>query len=55
MIILQKTFNRNSFDDKGAKLISTVHVGESWNNAALMVMVQMMYGDGDGIPFYLLD
>ncbi|MET3297930.1 UNVERIFIED_ORG: neutral peptidase B [Bacillus proteolyticus] len=46
----KKTFNRNSFDDKGAKLISTVHVGESWNNAAWNG-VQMMYGDGDGTTF----
>ena len=33
----KKTFNRNSFDDKGAKLISTVHVGTAWNNALGMV------------------
>lgn len=46
----KKTFNRNSFDDKGAKLISAVHVGESWNNAAWNG-VQMMYGDGDGKTF----
>ncbi|PEA10419.1 peptidase M4 family protein [Bacillus cereus] len=46
----KKTFNRNSFDDKGAKLISTVHVGESWNNAAWNG-IQMMYGDGDGKTF----
>nr|ADR72651.1 neutral protease B [Bacillus sp. PPB15] len=46
----KKTFNRNSFDDKGAKLISTVHVGESWNNA-FWNGVQMMYGDGDGQTF----
>ena len=46
----KKTFNRNSFDDKGAKLISSVHVGESWNNAAWNG-VQMMYGDGDGTTF----
>lgn len=46
----KKTFNRDSFDDKGAKLISSVHVGESWNNAAWNG-VQMMYGDGDGTTF----
>ncbi|WP_440602988.1 M4 family metallopeptidase [Bacillus sp. GB_SG_008] len=49
----KKTFNRNSFDNEGAKLISTVHVGDGWNNAAWNG-VQMMYGDGDGktfIPF----
>ena len=46
----KKTFNRNSFDDKGAKLISSVHVGENWNNAAWNG-IQMMYGDGDGTTF----
>ncbi|SFD23705.1 neutral peptidase B. Metallo peptidase. MEROPS family M04 [Bacillus sp. 491mf] len=46
----KKTFNRNSFDNKGAKLISTVHVGEKWDNAAWNG-VQMMYGDGDGEEF----
>lgn len=46
----KKAFNRNSFDDKGAKLISSVHVGENWNNAAWNG-VQMMYGDGDGTTF----
>ncbi|WP_141538066.1 M4 family metallopeptidase [Bacillus cereus] len=46
----KKTFNRNSFDDKGAKLISTVHVGTAWNNAAWNG-IQMMYGDGDGKTF----
>lgn len=46
----KKTFNRNSFDNKGAKLISAVHVGEAWNNAAWNG-VQMVYGDGDGKTF----
>lgn len=46
----KNTFNRNSFDDKGAKLISSVHVGENWNNAAWNG-IQMMYGDGDGTTF----
>ncbi|KGX88132.1 M4 family metallopeptidase [Pontibacillus litoralis] len=46
----QDTFNRDSFDDEGAKLISSVHVGENWNNAAWNG-VQMMYGDGDGDTF----
>ncbi|UOQ44255.1 M4 family metallopeptidase [Halobacillus salinarum] len=46
----QSTFGRDSFDDEGARLISSVHVGESWNNAAWNG-VQMMYGDGDGITF----
>ncbi|WP_082234881.1 M4 family metallopeptidase [Halobacillus massiliensis] len=49
----EETFNRDSFDDEGARLISSVHVGDGWNNAAWNG-VQMMYGDGDGdtfIPF----
>ncbi|MBM7588111.1 neutral peptidase B [Bacillus pakistanensis] len=46
----KETFNRDSFDDAGAKLISSVHVGEGWNNAAWNG-VQMMYGDGDGSTF----
>ncbi|MFZ0476777.1 MAG: M4 family metallopeptidase [Halobacillus sp.] len=46
----KETFNRDSFDDNGAKLISSVHVGENWNNAAWNG-VQMMYGDGDGETF----
>ena len=49
----KKTFNRNSYDNEGAKLISTVHVGKNWDNAGWNG-IQMMYGDGDGkefIPF----
>ncbi|MFC0522021.1 M4 family metallopeptidase [Pontibacillus salicampi] len=46
----KETFNRDSFDGNGAKLISSVHVGENWNNAAWNG-VQMMYGDGDGQTF----
>lgn len=49
----KKTFNRNSYDNKGAKLRSVVHVGENWNNASWNG-VYMAYGDGDGklfIPF----
>lgn len=46
----KKTFDRNSFDNKGAKLISTVHVGDQWNNAAWNGR-QMLYGDGDGEIF----
>ncbi|ELK48027.1 peptidase M4 family protein [Bacillus sp. SB49] len=47
------TFDRDSFDDEGARMISSVHVGDKWNNAAWNG-VQMMYGDGDGetyLPF----
>lgn len=43
----QKTFKRNSLDDKGMKIISTVHIGDKWNNAAWNGK-QMLYGDGDG-------
>ncbi|MEC3884644.1 M4 family metallopeptidase [Halobacillus sp. HZG1] len=46
----KETFDRNSFDDAGARMISSVHVGENWNNAAWNG-VQMMYGDGDGETF----
>ncbi|MCP3032050.1 M4 family metallopeptidase [Halobacillus sp. A1] len=46
----KETFNRDSFDDNGARMISSVHVGENWNNAAWNG-VQMMYGDGDGENF----
>ncbi|PYD94851.1 M4 family metallopeptidase [Bacillus cereus] len=49
----KKTFNRNSYDNKGAKLRSVVHVGKNWNNAGWNG-VYMSYGDGDGkmfIPF----
>nr|WP_084157821.1 M4 family metallopeptidase [Bacillus manliponensis] len=44
------TFQRDSFDNKGAKLISSVHLGKNWNNAAWNG-IQMMYGDGDGKTF----
>ncbi|TCP29219.1 neutral peptidase B [Scopulibacillus darangshiensis] len=44
------TFNRNSFDNEGAQLISSVHVGNGWNNAAWNGVL-MMYGDGDGTTF----
>lgn len=45
-----ETFNRDSFDGEGAKIISSVHVGEAWNNAAWNGKL-MMYGDGDGRNF----
>ena len=43
----QKKHDRNSMDDKGMKMISTVHVGDKWNNAGWNGK-QMLYGDGDG-------
>lgn len=45
-----KTFNRNSVDDNGQRLLSRVHVGENWNNASWNG-TYMSYGDGDGIRF----
>jgi bacillolysin len=43
-------FNRNSYDNKGAALKSTVHYGRSYNNAFWNGQ-QMVYGDGDGTTF----
>lgn len=46
----KKVFGRNSIDDAGLKLISTVHAGRGYNNA-FWNGVQMVYGDGDGVVF----
>ncbi|MFZ5968242.1 MAG: M4 family metallopeptidase [Bacillota bacterium] len=43
-------FNRNSYDNNGAALKSTVHYGSNYNNAGWNG-VQMIYGDGDGVTF----
>lgn len=43
-------FDRNSIDTRGMKLDSTVHYGESYNNA-FWNGTQMVYGDGDGDIF----
>jgi bacillolysin len=43
-------FNRNSLDNNGMGLISTVHYGNSYNNA-FWDGTQMVYGDGDGTEF----
>jgi bacillolysin len=51
------THNRNSFDDNGASIISTVHYQNNYNNA-YWDGSQMVYGDGDGstfIPLVCLD
>lgn len=45
--VLKDKFNRDSYDNKGAKVVSTVHfmkkfVNAFWNGR------QMVYGDGDG-------
>ncbi len=46
----KKTFNRNSFDNHGASINSTVHYGSNYNNA-FWDGNQMVYGDGDGEIF----
>lgn len=43
-------FDRNSLDDDAMRLISSVHFGQSYNNAAWNGQ-QMYYGDGDGQIF----
>ncbi|WP_042150055.1 M4 family metallopeptidase [Paucisalibacillus sp. EB02] len=43
----QEVFDRDSLDNEGMKIISTVHVGEQYNNAGWNGK-QMIYGDGDG-------
>ncbi|MCA1053743.1 M4 family metallopeptidase [Rossellomorea aquimaris] len=44
------THNRNSFDNNGATIRSTVHYGSNYNNAFWNGQ-QMVYGDGDGSTF----
>lgn len=48
----KNTHGRNSYDNNGAKIISSVHVGSNWANAA-WIGTQMVYGDG-GSSFYPL-
>ncbi|MFD0769926.1 M4 family metallopeptidase [Bacillus sp. CGMCC 1.60114] len=43
-------FNRNSYDNAGGALKSTVHYGSNYNNA-FWNGTQMVYGDGDGYTF----
>ncbi len=43
-------FGRDSLNDGGMTLISSVHVLTNWNNAA-WYNNQMIYGDGDGVTF----
>jgi Zn-dependent metalloprotease len=45
-----KTFNRNSIDNLGMRLDSTVHYGTQYDNA-FWNGSQMVYGDGDGQLF----
>ncbi|MGM9986945.1 MAG: M4 family metallopeptidase [Bacillaceae bacterium] len=49
----KSTFNRNSYDNAGAALKSTVHYSRSYNNA-FWNGAQMVYGDGDGSTFISL-
>ena len=44
------TFGRDSYDDNGATLNSTVHYSSNYNNA-FWNGSQMVYGDGDGSTF----
>jgi Zn-dependent metalloprotease len=46
-------YNRNSFDDKGSKLISYVHYGNGYSNAFWNGSF-MTYGDGDGVSRFPL-
>lgn len=46
----KEVFNRNSLDDRGMSLISSVHLGRKYNNA-FWNGEQMAYGDGDGKIF----
>jgi len=46
------SYSRDSYDDAGATIVSTVHYGQSYNNAFWSPMrQQMVYGDGDGSTF----
>ena len=46
----KKIFGRNSLDDNGMSLISSVHLGRKLNNA-FWTGAQMAYGDGDDAIF----
>ncbi len=46
----KKILDRNSLDDRGMTLVSSVHLGRSYNNA-FWNGEQMAYGDGDGVIF----
>ncbi|MCD2511855.1 M4 family metallopeptidase [Comamonas endophytica] len=47
---LREVFKRNSIDDAGMTLMSSVHYGKKYNNA-MWNGLQMIYGDGDGELF----
>ncbi len=45
-------YGRDSYDDGGATIVSTVHYDQNYNNAFWSPMrQQMVYGDGDGTTF----
>ena len=46
----EAAFKRNSVDNAGATLVSSVHFGRKYNNA-MWNGTQMLYGDGDGRIF----
>ena len=48
--LYQSIFQRNSVDNKGMKLVSSVHYARRYNNA-FWNGSQMVYGDGDGQIF----
>lgn len=48
--LFSEVFGRNSIDDRGMRLNSTVHYGKSYDNA-FWDGRQMVYGDGDGRIF----
>lgn len=45
-----EAYNRNSIDDRGMRLDSSVHYGKGYDNA-FWNGTQMVYGDGDGTLF----
>ncbi|WP_129688523.1 M4 family metallopeptidase [Gottfriedia acidiceleris] len=49
----KNVFARNSYDNKGGALKSSVHYGRNYNNA-FWNGTQMVYGDGDGTTFISL-
>jgi Zn-dependent metalloprotease len=46
----RQVFQRNSIDDSGMTLMSSIHYGHKFNNA-MWDGTQMLYGDGDGKLF----
>ena len=49
-VFLRECFSRNSIDDCGMALISSIHFSRSYVNA-FWTGAQMVYGDGDGLIF----